>query len=66
MSSAGTDLSRFPDQNDVSSWAREGVAFCVANGVVSGYSHNGHFAPQDGATRCQMSKIIAVTARMLG
>lgn len=65
MPTAGTDLSRFPDQGSVSDWAREGVAFCAAKAVVSGYSHNGNFGPQDGATRCQMSKIIAVTARML-
>ena len=65
MPSAGTDLSRFPDQGQVNSWAREGVAFCVANGVVSGYTHNGCFGLQDGASRCQMSKIIAVTARMI-
>jgi len=38
----------------------------VANKIVSGYSDGSdRFGPADTATRCQMSKIIAVTAYML-
>ena len=66
MDSAGDDVSRFKDGAKVSSWAREGVAFCAAKGIVSGIGTSGNFSPQGDATRCQMSKIIAVTAYMLG
>jgi len=42
------------------------VAYCVANKIVGGYTDgSGRFGPQDSAERCQMSKIIAVTAYML-
>ena len=59
----GADLSRFSDERRIAGWAREGVAHCVANGIVSGYSDGSNrFGPQDTATRCQMAKIIAVTA----
>ena len=63
--SAGDDVSSFPDGTSISSWAREGVAFCSANGIVSGHSDTGAFCPADNAERCQMAKIIAVTARMV-
>ena len=62
----GADLSRFSDERRIAGWAREGVAHCVANGIVSGYSDgSGRFGPQDTATRCQMAKIIAVTACLI-
>ena len=65
MKSAGSDVSRFKDAGKIAAWAREGVAFCAANGIVSGVGSTGNFEPQGLATRCQMSKIIAVTARAL-
>ena len=56
----------FSDYYRINDWAREGVAYCVANKIVSGYSDGSdRFGPADTATRCQMSKIIAVTAYML-
>ena len=65
MKSAGRDVSRFKDAGKIAEWAKEGVAFCAANAIVSGIGDTGNFQPQGNATRCQMSKIIAVTARML-
>ncbi|MBQ9003760.1 MAG: S-layer homology domain-containing protein, partial [Eggerthellaceae bacterium] len=62
VASAGGDVSSFPDGASISSWACEGVAFCSANGLVSGYSDSGNFDPAGDAERCQMAKIIAVTA----
>ena len=65
MAPAGEDVSRFKDAASISAFAKEGVAFCAANNIVSGIGDTGNFQPQGNATRCQMSKIIAVTARML-
>ena len=65
MDSAGKDVSQFKDGASVSEWARDGVAFCASHGIVSGIGSTGNFASQGNATRCQMSKIIAVTAYML-
>ena len=66
MPSAGDDVSRFSDASSISGFAREGVAFCVANKVVGGYTDgSGRFDPQGRALRCQGAKIFAVTARLL-
>ena len=65
MASAGSNVSQFKDATAISAWAKAGVAFCAAKGIVSGLGDTGYFQPQGNATRCQMSKIIAVTARML-
>jgi len=60
------DIMSFSDYARISDWARDGVAYCVANNIVGGYTDGSHrFGPQDSAERCQMSKIIAVTAYML-
>ena len=60
------DIKSFSDYAKISEWARDGVAYCVANKIVGGYTDgSGRFGPQDSAERCQMSKIIAVTAYML-
>ena len=66
MKSAGTDVSKFKDGAQVNAWACEGVAFCSANGIVSGVGTTGRFDPQGLATRCQASKIFAATAYMAG
>lgn len=65
MDATSGDVSMFRDGDSVSSWARDGVAFCYAHEIVSGIGDTGNFAPADVALRCQMAKIIAVTARML-
>ena len=66
MAPAGGDVSRFPDGARIAEWARAAAAFCAANGIITGRSDTGAFDPQGDATRCQMAKIIAVTARMAG
>ena len=65
MDGAGSDVTRFPDGDKIATWAREAAAFCAANGIITGKGDTGAFDPQGDATRCQMAKIIAVTARML-
>ena len=64
MASAGDDVKAFKDASQMSPWAKEGVAFCAAHGIVSGIGDTGNFEPGGSATRAQMAKIIAVTDRM--
>lgn len=64
LAHAEADITGFVDYDLISGWARPHAAFCVASDIVSGMGDTGAFAPQDGATRCQMAKIIAVTARL--
>jgi len=66
MAPAGEDVSRFPDGARIAEWARAAAAFCAEHGVITGKSDTGAFDPQGDATRCQMAKIIAVTARLVG
>ena len=62
----GKDVSAFPDGSSIADWAREGAAFCAANGIITGYGGaGGKFGPQDLASRCQMAKIIAVAHRLI-
>lgn len=49
-------LPPFKDQTDVSSWAKKGVAYCAAKGIVNGYPDK-TFLPQAGATRAEVAKI---------
>ena len=58
---AGKDVSNFKDADSISNWAHGGVAYCNANGIMTGIGDSGMFDPQTIATRCQMAKIIAVT-----
>ena len=60
------DISGFGDYARVSTWARDGLAYCNANKIITGYAGKNQIGPQDTATRCQMAKIIAVTAKLCG
>ena len=62
---AGSDVSQFKDASSISAFARAGIAYCCANGIMTGIGDSGNFQPGGKATRCQMSKVIAVTARMV-
>ena len=57
-----TRVAAFPDGASISSWAYDGVAFCAANGIITGYAQSGEFGPADNATREQMAKITVATA----
>lgn len=60
------DITSFNDYASIGEWAREGVAYCAANKIVGGYTDgSNNFGPADDTLRCQMAKIVAVTARML-
>ena len=51
------DLSRFPDGDQVSSWAREAMADAVALGIINGTKVDDQvfLAPQGSATRDQIA-----------
>ena len=61
---AGEDVSQFKDEKSINGYAKAGIAYCSANGIMTGVGDTGNFDPKGFATRCQMSKVIAVTARM--
>lgn len=50
-------LGTLSDQSRISPWARPGVAFCMANGIMSGRDA-GIFAPGEYATRAEATVVI--------
>ena len=58
-SDAEAELAKFPDGGSVSGWARDAVAWCVANGVVTGKSTASGYvlAPQNPTTRAEAATI---------
>lgn len=57
---AGADLSRFPDQDRVSEWARTAMGWAVENGIVSGVRNGGVLTlePKRSATRAEMATML--------
>lgn len=53
---ANVVLAGFPDVNDISGWAYEGLAWCVMKGVISG--SNKGLEPQKVANRAQIAAIL--------
>ena len=58
---AGSDVSMFKDHERISGFAKAGIAYCCAKGIMTGIGDTGLFRPQGYATRCQMAKVIAMT-----
>ena len=58
--SAGADLSGYQDQSKVSDWAREAMAWAVAEGVVTGSSDGGVLTlnPQYNANRAEVAAML--------
>ena len=65
LSGAQADLSRFPDGDQVSDWARTQMSAAVALGLISGVPINGrdYLCPQDSATREQVATILMAFCR---
>lgn len=58
MAPAGTvDLSGYADGSQVSSWAADGVAWAIANGVIDP-GDGGYIRPGDPATRAEVALIL--------
>lgn len=57
---AGADLSRFPDQSRVSSWARTAMGWAVENGIISGVRNGSSLTLEPGrsATRAEMATML--------
>ena len=58
----GGDLSQFADAERISPYAREAMAWAVAEGLLEGYG-DGTVGPQNSVTRAQMAKFLTVLDR---
>lgn len=58
--SGGVSLEKFPDGDQVGSWATDAVSWACGKGYVNGSDENGQILllPEDGATRAQMAAIL--------
>ncbi len=64
--SSQADLGIFPDESDISDWARTFFSWCVYEGIITGVdldSGPDYAKPQNTATRAQLAKIITVLHR---
>ncbi len=52
-----------PDAADVAPYASMTIAWCYANGILTGNSITGELMPEDPATRAQMAKMVTVLVR---
>ena len=54
------DLAAFPDEERVSAYAREALAWAVDRGLINGVAQGGEswLEPQAGATRAQVATIL--------
>lgn len=52
-----TSLDRFSDAGSISSWAQEGMQYCVDTGLLSGHD-DGSLAPQGDLTRAELATIL--------
>ena len=56
--SGRTSLTRFPDQGEVSGYARNALEWAVGNGLINGRSNTGMLDPKGNATRVECAAII--------
>ena len=54
---ASNEAKKFSDVNDIDSWAKDSVEACTQMGLINGIKDK--FAPKNGATRMQVSAILA-------
>lgn len=52
------DLSKFADADDVSDFAKEGMIWAVASGLIQGEGSTGNINPQGNAQRCHCAMIM--------
>lgn len=57
---AGADLSRFPDRDKVSEWARTAMSWAVENGIINGVRNGDALTlePRRSATRAEMATML--------
>ena len=58
--SARADISKFPDSDKISSWAKEAVSWANANGIVNGKVKKGvnYLDPKGNATRAEVAQMM--------
>ena len=52
------DLTRFPDRQSISDYAKEAVEWSVGTGMISGMGTDGMLAPQGTANRAECAAVI--------
>lgn len=52
------DCMEYTDKDKIPAWAREGVAYCTANGLMDGVD-GGRFDPEGVVTRAQLATVLA-------
>ena len=52
------DLGQYPDEGEVSGYAKEAVQWAVANGIIKGRSNTGMLDPKGNATRVETAAVI--------
>ena len=65
VSNTSNAWSKAPGAKDVPSWAKEGIAWCYANKVLTGRGDTGNLEAQSSATRAAMAKMSTVVIRDL-
>ncbi len=65
ISGSAASLSGFPDASSVDTWAKDGVAWCVSKGVITGDEawNPARINPQGNTLRCQATKMFTVLMR---
>lgn len=65
VSGSLSSLSGFPDGSSVDSWAKDGVAWCVSKGVITGDEswNPARINPQGNTRRCEAAKMFTVLMR---
>ncbi len=58
VSADSSDLAGYKDVSDVDSWATDGMAWCVKNGVINGVSADS-LSPDTSATRAQTATMLS-------
>ena len=51
------DLTSFPDADAISDYAKDAMAWCVANGIINGYE-DGTVKPKNNATRAAAAAML--------
>ena len=63
--SARADLSRFPDADEISSWAADAMSWAVAEGIISGSDHGNGVRTLDAQDTCSRATIAAILMNWL-
>ncbi len=65
---ARADVSKFPDNAQISGWAKDAISWANANGIINGKAKNGknYLDPKGNATRAETAQMIMVFRKKFG